>query len=485
MFLTPTNPNEIMTIFKTLNDSAAGIDGYNLKIMKEILDSIILPIPKELKTARVMPLFKSDNLHVLNNYRPISILPIISKIMEKCVHKRIYHFLSKNDYIYQCQFGFRERHSTELALIALNHNIISSFNKNKIVLGIFLDFSKAFDTVNFQILIDKLHYYGIRGIPLLWIKNYLTFRTQHVIYRNFKSDAGITKTGVPQGSILGPLLFLVYINDLFKVSKNLFPIMYADDTSLFVSGVHVNELINTGNSELKQICQWLNANKLSLNVKKSKYILFSKSKSLPDPINPLIIDNCPIQRAKEMKFLGYMIDENLKWKSLIQYLCTKVTKMLGILSKLQKTLDTYTLRNLYFTFIHTYLTNGLIVWGSACKTYLDRLIKNEKRALRIITFSSRNAHTANLFYEMKILLLQSLYDSSLAVFIFKIYHGYHPAVICNMFTKNPNQNNRQKHHYKIPRATCKSFETSLFVQGPKILFVQGPKIFRDRGSVVS
>ena len=166
------------------------------------------------------------------------------------------------------------------------------------------------------------------------------------------SEAETTKTGVPQVSILGPLFFLIYINELYKVSKNLHPLMYADDSNLFISGHNSNELIEIANSDLNKICQWINANKLSLNLNKTKYMLFSKSKTVDNSIDPLLIENDPIQRTTTIKFLGYMIDENLNWSSHIQYLRSKIGKMLGILTKLQKTLNTNALRNLYFTF-HT------------------------------------------------------------------------------------------------------------------------------------
>ena len=481
MFLEPTYGHEIRTTINNLKNSAAGFDGYNLKVINAILNVILSPIvhivnvsfltgvvPIELKTAKVIPLFKSEDPHQLTNYRPISILPVLSKTLEKLFHKRLYKFLSINNILYQYQFGFRENHSTELALVTLNHNISTSFNSNKKVLGIFLDFSKAFDTINFQILLDKMQFYGIRGTPLLWIKNYLTPRTQYVVYDNIMSEAETTKTGVPQGSILGPLFFLIYINDLYKVSKNLHPLMYADDSNLFISGHNSNELIEIANSDLNKICQWINANKLSLNLNKTKYMLFSKSKTVDNPIDPLLIDNDPIQRTKTIKFLGYMIDENLNWSSHIQYLRSKIGKMLGILTKLQKTLNTNALRNLYFTFIHAYLTNGLTVWGSADKKYLDPLIKNQKKAIRIITFSPKNAHTSELFSQLRILPLPSLYNSLLAIFMFKVYHSSHPAIIQKLFSKNPNQNNRQKHHFKIPFTHCKSLEKSIAVQGPKM-----------------
>ena len=149
--------------------------------------------------------------------------------------------------------------------------------------------------------------------------------------------------------------------------------------------------------------------------------------------------------------------------------CTNIEKMTQHTdAKLQKTLNTNALRNLYFTFIHAYLTNGLTVWGSADKKYLDPLIKNQKKAIRIITFSPKNAHTSELFSQLRILPLPSLYNSLLAIFMFKVYHCSHPAIIQKLFSKNPNQNNRQKHHFKIPFTHCKSLEKSIAVQGPKM-----------------
>ena len=203
---------------------------------------------------------------------PISILSTISKFFEKLIYSRLTKFLKKHDILYKYQFGFRESHSTDLALNSLNSFISSAFENKQFALGIFLDFSKAFDTVNFKILLSKLAHYGIRGTPLKLLENYLLNRNRHVIFNDSVSNNEVIKTGVPQGSILGPLLFLIYVNDLPQMSKTFHTIMYADDsTYILFKGPSAGDLICTANQELKSVVNWLSQNKLSLNIKKCNY----------------------------------------------------------------------------------------------------------------------------------------------------------------------------------------------------------------------
>ena len=230
--------------------------------------------PGKLKIARVTPIFKKGNNTLVSNYRPISVLPCFSKLLECIVYNRLYKFLVENNILYQKQFGFQNAHSTEPAILQLVNQITEAFSQGKYTLGVSLDFSKAFDTVNHNILLEKLKAYGIQSENLKWFRSYLSKRKQFILYEDFKTEMKIVKCGVPQGSILGPLLFLIFVNDLNNSTKVLDPVLFADDTNIFCSDNNIRTLFETANQELSQINDWFLANKLSLNVGNKKYFIF-------------------------------------------------------------------------------------------------------------------------------------------------------------------------------------------------------------------
>ena len=224
--------------------------------------------PTEIKLANVIPLYKADDAFAFNNYRPVSLLCVISKIFEKVMYNRLIDFLETFSILNNSQFWLRKMHSTYMALMNLINRLITSLENDEYVLGIYLDFSKAFDTVDHVILLRKLAHYGIRGTALKWFESYLSNREQYVTYNGISSSKQRIKCGVPQGSILGPLLFLSYFNDLCVVCKYSSAILFADDTNLFSSGKHLKTLERTTYNELSNISFWLKVNKLSLNIKK-------------------------------------------------------------------------------------------------------------------------------------------------------------------------------------------------------------------------
>ena len=289
MSLKPVIIDEVKSIIDNLKDGSSGWDEISSRIVKSTYQSFLVPLthimnisilhgvfPNEMKIAKVIPLFKSGDVMIMSNYRPVSVLPLFSKILERLMYTRLLSFINENGLFYKYQFGFREGHSPNLAIIFLVDKISNALEEGDYVLGLFLDFSKAFDTVNHTILFDKLEHYGVRGTALSWFKSYLDNREQYVLFDGVESTRKQISCGVPQGSILGPLLFLLYINDLALVSDKIFSLLFADDSNMFLNGKDPNQLIETMNYEMKKVISWLKANKLSLNLKKNSLYSISQ-----------------------------------------------------------------------------------------------------------------------------------------------------------------------------------------------------------------
>ena len=302
---------------------------------------------------------------------------------------RLYSFLLDKNILYEKQFGFRKEHSTEHAILQLTNQILQSFENNQFTIGVFIDLSKAFDTVDHKILLKKLSFYGVRNVNLKWFQSYLSNRKQFISSDQGNTDMEDITYGVPHGSILGPLLFLIFVND-FKNSTALDPIMFADDTNLFRSHKNILTLLKIVNTELVNINLWFQANKLSLNIKKTKFVLFHKARSkvnLPLNMPILKINNVEeIKREKSLKFLGVIIDENITWKHHIGVIENKISKNIGILYTASKYLNFKCLANIYFSLIHSYINYANIVWGSSNRTGLIKILlkdthreKNEKK----------------------------------------------------------------------------------------------------------
>ena len=287
--------DEASRIIKAFKNSSPGWNSISSAVVKNTCHHFVEPLthrfyasllqgvfPTVLKKAKVIPISQGRDPSQLSNYRPVSVLPCFSKILKRLMYNRFLSFVIKHSLLYKYQFGFRKGYSTNFATITLIDKISPALDEGNYVLSIFLYLSKAFDTVNHSILCKKLEFYGIREIALDWIRNYLSDRSQYVEYNNDTSEMKTVTCGVPQGSMLGPLLFILYVNDIYLVSSCLYSIVFADDTNVFLSGNDPDVLSEIMNKELCKLFKWLKANKLSLNVKKTHYILFrSKHKSVP------------------------------------------------------------------------------------------------------------------------------------------------------------------------------------------------------------
>ena len=270
-----------------------------------------------------------------------------------------------------------------MAILDFVEKIHESLDKGEyaIYLGVFLDLAKAFDTVNHSILLNKLEHYGIKGIPLLWFKNYLSNRKQCVHFKGTNSEMFDITCGVPQGSVLGPLLFLIYIYDINASSRKLSFTLFADDTNIFNKNSNLPQLIETTNEELSKLSLWFKANRLSLNITKTNYLLFSNRKKIWNQNMNLKMDGSMVNRLKDCKFLGVIIDENLTWMRDINlvHVTSKISKNIGVMHKLSDTI-----KSLYYTLVYPYIHYGNIVWANNYPSKLTRIILLQKRVVRII-----------------------------------------------------------------------------------------------------
>ena len=305
-----------------------------------------------------------------------------------------------------------------------------------IVIGVFINLKKAFDTVPHDILLKKMYAYGIRGNAFKLLKNYLTDRTQYVVYDSKQFETLSIKCGVPQGLILGPLLFICVMNDIGNVSNFLYTILYADDTCVLLNGKRYTDLIALLNFELEKISLWLRSNKLSLNVQKTYYMVFHRARIKLDEHAVITIDNIILQRTNSLKYLGVIIDYKLNWTQHISHVRNKISKGIGIMYRARKYLSKLSMRKLYYSYIYPYLIYCIEVWGISPHTHLKPLLLLQKKIVRIMTFSTYYAHTAPIFKDISILTIDKLIVHRIRIAMYKYSNGLLPDVFNTLYVKN-------------------------------------------------
>ncbi len=388
------------------------------------------------------PLFKGGDKTNPNSYRPISLLPAIGKLFEKLLAKRLINFLVKYDLFSKHQFGFRSKFSTEYAATDLYEKLLYNLDQGLNSCTIFLDLAKAFDSVNHEILLRKLNHYGVRGKAHDLFRSYLSGRSQFLKLDNVKSTLINIEFGVPQGSILGPLLFLIFINDLPEATK-LYVKLFADDTVLCAQNNEISALEAEVNNELDKVFIWMASNQLTLNVKKSQFMLVTRKKDIPS-IN-IKINNNPLVQCNTYKYLGIHFDDKLNWSAHIQHVCNKVSKACGALVKLRHCVPIQILIDVFNALIHSYLRYGILVWGSASASALKSLETLVNKAIRIMSFAPfGNFNLSQIYQDFYLLKLSNVHALELGKFIYKEKLGYLPTEIGNYF---PTSSNYTDHNY--------------------------------------
>ncbi len=455
MYLKPIVEMDIIKIIEKFNpNKSPGHDNIGNFILKKVGSEVAKPltmifnlslstgiVPEKLKTAKVIPIFKKDDPEVFSNYRPVSLLPCLSKILERLVFDRCVHYMDSHKILNDKQFGFRSNHSTYMAIMQLVDKINTAVEKDETTIGIFLDLSKAFDTIDHSILLHKLEHYGFRGIVLEWFKNYLHKRKQFVSYNSCESEMKDIICGVPQGSILGPLLFIIYVNDIINASDVLEFILFADDTTILFSHKQIESQIKLVNKELNEVCNWFKANKLSVNASKTNYMILGTPHMTSVKQTDIVLDNTTLDRVQCTKFLGVLIDESLTWKNHIDCVSKTISRNIGIMNKLKHYVPDHILHTLYCTLVLPYLNYGILVWGNTCKTYLNKLVKLQKWAIRTVSNSHYRSHTGPIFSKYKILKVNDMYNLELGAFMFKYSTNGLPNVFNNYFVKRSDIHN--------------------------------------------
>ena len=451
----PITLDEIIKLIRGLEPNKApgpdGIGTYIIKHTEEIIAPVLVTLyntcmdhgtfPDKLKRARIVPLHKGGATNEATNYRPISLLPLFAKLFEKVIKNRLLSFLEENNVITEHQYGFRKSYSTELAIIDIQNTLLSNLENNKISCTIFLDLAKAFDSVNHEILLRKLDKYGIRGMPLQLLTSYLTNRQHLTKHDGIESDVKFLDIGVPQGSILGPILFLLFINDLPLITE--FRVkLFADDTFLALEGDNPKSLQKKTNSELYKVSKWFSANKLTLNVSKSKFMIVKRSNKKLGNKFVLKFNGKKMEQCTSYKYLGVHLDENLNWKTHVKYICGKLSKMCGIFAKLRHCCSKDLLKVIYFALVESHLQYCNIIWGDACENTLKPLVNLQNKILKILCFSPFGFDDVDdLYTDMKLLNLKQLHKLSKAKFVYKYKNQKLPSSFENFFMVAHSQHN--------------------------------------------
>ena len=464
------------TLAQIKTKKSLGIDGISIKLLKAagdiILDSLgtIFNLslqtgiyPDDWKLAKVSPIFKDGVKTECGNYRPISVISTIAKLFEKLVCNQLKTYMMNNNIITKNQSGFREHHSTETALLDLTNDWLHNMDNGLLNGVLFLDFKKAFDSVNHNILLSKLELYGIRGTSLKWFRSYLSNRKQICSINGKQSDVNDLKCGVPQGSNLGPFLFLLYINDLPRCLQTTKARLFADDTTLSISASTVDEIESKLNHDLLNVNEWLIANKLTLNETKTEFMIIGSRQRVPSfEQGPIIkLGNQVIKRVPNKKTLGVILNEHLTWNKHIDEQNKKISNNIALLRRAKSFVPEHILNKMYNAFVIPNFYYCSTVWNDGHKNKLTKLSKLQKKAARVITGASYDERSNEIFRKLDWMPIHKSLSIRENIVTFKALTANSPNYLTEMFNFCSNET------YNLRSNFCQ-----LFLEKPNTNFLK-------------
>lgn len=478
------NTDEYFVNARVLLDSMDVIGNQLADIINDCFSSGVFP--NALKKSTVTPIQKKSGTVLINEHRPINMLPVVERVLEKLTYSQLIEYVNKNNLIADHQSGFRANHSCESAINDVLFEWKQAMNESKLIIAVFLDFQRAFETIEPKILLEKLVRFGIKETELKYFESYLSNRRQVVKLGEFISREINNQLGVPQGSVLGPLLFILYINDLGDCLKNCKIKMFADDTLIYIIADCLETASMLINDDLSRLFNKLCQNKLKLNVDKTKVMIISNKKIDRNNVN-IFINGSRLEIENEIKYLGIIIDDKLRFDKNNDYLCKKIGKKVNVLSRLRHELSTGQITMLYKTLIQPHFTYCSSILFLSTKNDLDRLQSLQNKCMKNILRVSKYTSTNLLNETLQILSVRQMIIYRTMIFIFKIINGNAPIYLTNKIkyrNEIHNRHIRNSNYLEPVNATKACSQNSLFFKGIR-MFNELPREIREEPNPAS
>lgn len=477
---------DLKQIVKEMQNKNSSVDGINTSILKSSFQAIghhFLHVintsiqtgkfPEGWKTSTIIPIEKKTNSNLCEDFRPINMVPTCEKLLEVVVNQQLVSYIEENNILTCFQAGFRAKNSCESALQTVLANWKDSLKDNLVIGALFLDLRRAFETIDRQMLLQKLERYGIQGKALQWIKSYLFGRSQTTKFNNSHSTLLDTKFGVPQGTVMGPNFFVIYINDVIQHIHNCNIQLFADDTLIYFVGSNMREIVPRINEDMKNLASWLSKNNLCLNVGKTKFMVIRNIGNQLDVIQHpgILIDGQKIEQVKEFKYLGVIIDEHLTFSKQAEYITSKIARKVNVLGRMRRTLSQWSKTTLYKTLIMPHFNYCPTILFLLNNSEIETMQKRQNQALRVILDTNRYTSIKSMLDATGILSVRQSICLNTLIFIFKMVHGLLPGHLlenCISVRTIHNYETRNADNFYIRRVPRTSDQKNLFHKGLKL-----------------